>query len=346
MAAASLLLGSASALVGAAPAGTPFDPQAAQASLERGDISQSERIALLRGLTDAALRRKDYANTVAWSQKYVAAGGAETDVRPQLIQAYYAKEDWANAARELQWAVQAPIRAGKAPSQELILMLKNCYTSMNDANAIVWSLEQLVTWYPKTEYWGELLDRLQNRSDFGLPLALDVNRLRLLTGTLGNAAAYLALAAETQKAGFPAEALHVLDLGLSAGKLGTGPDAARHLELRRQMAEQTSQQARLIASADSERAASAATDGDDLVRLGFAWVTQGNPQRGIPLMEAGERRRVYLQQAARLHLGIAYLKASRPDKAIEVFAQVGGRHGAVDLARLWTIYTRNTTAQR
>lgn len=336
----------AAALLGAAAAGNAapaFDAHAAEAALQRGDLPQGERLALLRGLADAALQRKDYADTIVWAQRYLAAGGTEVDVRPLLVPAYQARGDYANAARELQWEVQAAQRAGKAPGEDRLLLLKDCYAHLNDANALAWSLEQLVTWYPRKEYWGELLDRTQHRPDFGQPLALDVNRLRFLTGTLGGAAAHLNLAAQAQLAGFPAEALRVLDRGFGAGVLGSGADAPRQRELRRQLADQVAQQDRRLAQAGAERAAAASPDGNELVRLGFAYVTLGKPDRGLPLMEQGVRKPAADQkpQYARLHLGIAYVLAGQRARAMQVFANVGGRHGAADLARLWSLYTRN-----
>jgi hypothetical protein len=39
---------------------------------------------------------------------------------------------------------------------------------------------------------------------------------------------------------------------------------------------------------------------------------------------------------ARLHLGIAYLRAANRAKAVETFRTVKGTDGAPDLARLWT----------
>ncbi|MFL6662151.1 MAG: hypothetical protein ACJ8G7_08215, partial [Rhizobacter sp.] len=133
-----------------------------------------EPLSALRAAATEQLERNDYAGAIVAAQRYVKAGGAEADVRPVLAQAYFRKGDYENAARELQWQVQAAERAGRAPGEDLLLLLQKCYLQLNDGNATAWVLEKLVTYYPTQTYWADLLDRSQKRPDFGAPLALDV----------------------------------------------------------------------------------------------------------------------------------------------------------------------------
>src|SRR4051812_34042931 len=92
-----------------------------------------------------------------------APADARSGDRTLIADTLYRKGDFTNAARELQWEVQGAERAGKAPGEGRLLLLKDCYAHLNDSNALAWSLEKLVTWYPKRAYWGELLDRTQDR---------------------------------------------------------------------------------------------------------------------------------------------------------------------------------------
>jgi tetratricopeptide (TPR) repeat protein len=303
--------------------------------------ASDEPLATLRATAAEQLQRKDYASAITAAQRYVRAGGAEADVRPVLAQAYFHKGDYENAAREFQWQVQAAERAGRAPGEDLLLMLQKCYAQLNDANATAWGLEKLVTYYPTPAYWADLLDRTQKRPDFGAPLALDVNRLRLLTGALPGAAGYLQLATQAADAGFPAEAARVMDRGFEKGVLGSGPDAARQRQWREQLRQQASAQRQRIVQPDVLAAAERASDGIELVNLGFANVTQGRHDVGLAQMEQGIRKGGGLAnrpQYARLHLAIAYLMAGQTTRAIEALKGVGGRHGAADLARIWGLY--------
>jgi len=320
-----------------APAPAPQDARAA--------LPSSGDLAALEAEANAHLLRKDYASAIVSAQRYVKAGGSEVAVRPLLVQAYYAIGDYANAARELQWELQAAERGGRVPGEDRLLLLKSCYVRLNDANATAWALEKLVTYYPKREYWADLLDRTERRPDFGERLALDVNRLRLLTGTLAGAQGYLTMAAQAQRAGFPAEGKRVIDQGFAKGVLGTGAEAARHRKLQLELEGEMQAQQRRIAQGEVELAATKAKDGIELVNLGYAQVTIGNYAKGLPLIEQGLRKGGLENrpQDAKLRLGQAYLLAGQKAKAIETFKTVGGSHGAADLARIWSLYARNAS---
>jgi hypothetical protein len=174
---------------------------------------------LIRSAAQAHLERKDYPNAIAWSQRYIKAGGSEADARPLLANAYYGLRYYANAARELQWEIQAGDRVGRPPPEHRLLMLQSCYVKLNDANAYAWALEKLVTYHPRRPYWADLLERTHSRPDFGDRLSRDVNRLRLLTGTLGGAAEFVNMAMQARLAGYPAEAKQVVDHGFATAVL-------------------------------------------------------------------------------------------------------------------------------
>lgn len=332
-----------SAKPAAAPQGAVHDAASPEAALARGGLTPTEQLTLMQSIAQSHLQRRDYANAIAWAQRYVKSGGGEADMRPLLAQSYYQLGDYVNAARELQWEVQAADRAGRPPGEDRLLLLQSCYARLNDANALAWGLERLVTYYPKKAYWSDLLARTQKRPDFGERLALDVNRLRLLTGTLADAAEYLAMAAQARQAGFPAEAKRVLDVGFASGVLGSDAEAERQRQLQRQLAEEALTQQRRINQREVEAAAEAAEDGIELFNLGYAHTTLGNTGKGLALMEQGLRkgRLAGRPQDAKLHLGIAYLAAGQKQKALEIFRSVGGRHGAADLGRIWSLYVRN-----
>jgi hypothetical protein len=274
------------------------------------------------------------------SVQATAARDEDLAAQQRTANSHFQAGDYANAARELQFEVLAAERAGRAPDEERLLLLERCYQQLNDQNAYAWGLEKLVAHYPKKEYWADLLTRTQKRPDFGERLALDVQRLRLLTGAMQDAAGYLTLANLAVQAGFANEAKHVLDKGFASGLLGTGPDAERHRKLRDTLARQASDEQQRLARLDAE---SSVPDGPALVDLGFAYVTIGETAKGLALMERtiakgklGDR-----PQYAKLHLGIAYLMAGRKARAIDAFKSVTGVHGAADLARLWGLYARN-----
>lgn len=310
-----------------------------EASADR-TLATAEQLSQLRAQAQVSLERRDWTGAIAAAQRFVKAGGAEADVRPLLVQAYLHIEDYANVARELQWDVKAAERAGHAPAEDRLLLLQSCYARLNDVNAYSWVLEKLVTWYPKKEYWSELLDRTEKRPDFGEPLALDVNRLRLAAGAMNGAQAWLDYAAQAEAAGYPAEAKAVIERGMARGALGVAADAQKHRLLLQQYTAAARAQQQRLSDPHVEAAADKAKDGVGLVDVGYAYVTLGNYERGIALMERGIRKDPWLAgkpQVARLHLGVAYYLAGDKARAAELFKRVGGKHGGADLGRMWAI---------
>lgn len=222
------------------------------------------------------------------------------------------------------------------------MLLHKSYTQLGDASAVSWVLEKLLIHHPRKRYWSELLDRLESRIDIGHRLGLDVLRLRWLTGTMRTPGDRVRMAMLALQAGFPAEALQVVESGFTSGALGKGPQAREHEALRAKTLRRLAESRQTLARPDAAAAATAARDGIWLHNLGFAYVTQGDHARGLSLMEQGMLKGGMSEkpQDAKLRLGIAYLLAGQKDKAVETLKNVGGRRGAADLGRIWSIYAR------
>src|SRR4029077_2986471 len=149
-----------------------------------------------------------------------------------LGQAYYLNRDYGQAARELSSEVQTDEKAGRTPPKDLLDLLASSYAKQNDTPGVVTTLAKLVTYYPKREYWIDLLRYTETRPGFAPRLTLDVYRLRFALGLLDTDTQYVEMAQLAVQAGFPDEAKRVLDKGFAGGALGTGAEAGRHQRLR------------------------------------------------------------------------------------------------------------------
>jgi tetratricopeptide (TPR) repeat protein len=135
----------------------------------------------------------------------------------------------------------------------------------------------------------------------------------------------------------------VIEQGYANGVLGKGALADRHTRMRDLAEKQAADDRKSLAKGDGDAAAAAEKDGISLVNLGFAYVTDGQFDKGLALMERGIAKGIAdpkRPQDAKLHLGVAYFMAGRKDKALEVFPTVTGIHGAADMGRLWTLRSR------
>ena len=139
------------------------------------------------------------------------------------------------------------------------------------------------------------------------------------------------------QAGYPAEAQkHRRAAALPAGALGTGAEAERHKRLRDLALEAGRRKQRRRSPARAAEAA-AAKDGNALVQAGYVYVTMGEADKGIALIEQGiAKGGLKRPEDAKLRLGMAQLQSAKAKaKAQQTLRSVQGSDGSADIARLW-----------
>jgi len=304
-----------------------------------GKVSSADRVKMIESLAGAYYRAGKYPQAMQWGQRYFKEGGTSAAIRTLLIQSQYLSGDFAGASRELRTEIEQAERGGSAPGEDRLKLLVNATLKMNDTNGYVWALERLVTYYPKKDYWVDLLSRLQRKPNFSDRLALDTYRLSLATDTLTKASDYMEMAQLAVQAGFPAEAKQVLDKGFETKVLGQGAEAERQKRLRdlvlKRIEEDKQGQAVNLAEAQQ------AKDGTALVNVGMNLVFNGEKQKGLQLMQQGiAKDNLKRENDAKLHYAIAQLMAGENGKAQATLKQVSGNDGTADLARLWALYAK------
>ena len=86
-------------------------------------------------------------------------------------------------------------------------------------------------------------------------------------------------------------------------------------------------------------------DGNDLVQIGYAFVTMGQADKGIALIEQGiAKGGLKRPEDAKLRLGVAMLKSGKGKaKAMQVLRSVQGADGAADLGRVWALVSNQAS---
>ena len=307
--------------------------KASQALIASGKLSEADRAKHAANLASLYYRNRDFANAAKWADQALKANPGDATMRSLMIQSYYQAGDLHAASREALEDVQAAEKAGRAPPEDRLQLLANVASKGGDRAAYVQALERLVAYYPKREYWADLLRRIESKPGFSNRLTLDVYRLRLATKTLDTANDYSEAAQLALQQGQAAEAKKILDEGFAAGILGKGAEADRQKRLLTLASQRAADAPKDLATAEAE----GAEDPNALVRVGMAYTGLGQYDKGIALMQKGlGKPGLKNPEDARLHLGIAYLRAGNRTKAVETLKAVKGTDGAADLARLWT----------
>ncbi len=320
------------------------DMETAAGSLEAigARMSGPDKLRMVESIAVGYYRAQLYAKSMQWSQRYLREGGTSPAIRTMLIQSQYLSGDFSGAAKELMNEIQAAERSGSPPAEERLKLLLNAATRQGDNNTVVYAIEKLVTYYPKKEYWVDLMSRMQRKSTFSDRLSLDAYRLSLATGSMTASADFMEMAQLALQADLPTESKQIVDKGFAAGVLGAGPEAERHKRLRdlvvKRLAEDTASRA-----ADETQALAAKT-GDALVAIGMNNVYNGQAAKGVDLIQQGiTKDSLKRPEDAKLHLGIAQLAAGDKAKALATFKTVQGTDGTADLARLWALYARRSS---
>jgi hypothetical protein len=309
--------------------------KAFEAVIGSGRASASEQLKMIQAVAGLYYRAKDYPKAASWAARYQKEGGSDPSMRTLLVQSYFLNNDCANVSRAVGESTGEE-KNGRRPSEEELQILANCYLKQKDNSGYVSAIERLVIFYPKKEYWTDLLNRVQKKNGFSDRLALDVYRLKLATGNISSANDYLEMTQLALQAGFPTEAKTIVEKGYSVGALGTGKDAERHKRLR-DLAAKTAEES-LKARAQAEKDALADKAGGALVSIGYNYVSEGAAEKGLGLMEQGVKKgSLKRPEDAKLLLGLAQVQGGQRTKGIQTLKSVHGADGTADLAKLWVL---------
>ena len=279
-----------------------------------GRVGGTEQGQIAEQLASAYAQQRNNGKANEWVAKAIAAGNNGGSVRQLQSYLQSASGDFGAIAREAGGAVNAAEQAGRRPDEGDLLRLADAQLRTGNNAGQVVTLEKLVLNYPKKDYWNAYLGRLPRKTGFADRFSLDVMRLRLATGTLTKPEDFMEMAQLSLQAGLPAEARRIADLGFKSGALGTGPQAARHQRLRDLAIKQETESKAALAAQATE--AEGFKEGDALIKLGNAYVSMGEVDKGIDLIQKGiAKGSLKHPEDGKLRLGMAQLQSPQTKSA-------------------------------
>ena len=305
-----------------------------------GKVSGAEQAQTAEQLAFAYSQLKDWAKSQQWATKAQQLGSNSAQLKQLTAYLQSQSGDYAAIARDAAAAIAAAEQAGRRPEEGDLLRLADAQQRTGATNAYIVTLEKLLANFPKKDYWSAYLGRLTRKSGFSQGLGLDVLRLRLASGTLDKTDDFMEMAQLALQAGFPAEGVDIVEKGFASKALGTGAEAERHQRLK-DLAVKRSAEKKASIAADATAAAAEKT-GDALVEVGYAYVTMGQVDQGIKLMEQGiTKGNLKRPEQARLHLGMAQIQSpALKAKGLQTLRSLKGTDGVAEVGRLWTVLAR------
>lgn len=303
-------------------------------------VSGAEKAQTAEALAFAYSQLKDLDKSGQWADKAQQLGRDTPQLR-QLQQYLLSQSgDYAAIARDASASVSAAEKAGRRPDEGDLLRLADAQQRQKNMSGYIGTLEKLLAYYPKKDYWSAYLGRLQRKSGFSARYGLDVMRLQLATDTLDGTDEYFEMAQLALQDGLPFEAMKVIQKGFASGALGQGPEASRHERLKA-LAQQRAAERK--ASLDRDTADAQASDnGNALVDIGYAHVTMGMADQGVKLIEQGiAKGGLKRPEEANLRLGMAQLQVpALKSAATKTLRGLKGTDGVAEIGRLWTVAGR------
>ena len=150
-----------------------------------GRISAAERLRMIESIAGSYYRARSTPRRCSGASATSSEGGTNGAIRTMLIQSQYLSGDFAGAragADGRDPGSRARRRAARRRPPEAAAQRRA--RSRTTTTRYVFAMEKLVTYYPKKEYWVDLLSRMQRKPNFSDRLALDAYRLSLATGSM------------------------------------------------------------------------------------------------------------------------------------------------------------------
>ncbi len=311
--------------------------QAFESAYASGKLSGAEQAQVAESLAFIYSQLRDNNKANLWLNRALQAGANSAQLKQ--LQSYLQAQsgDYSAIAKDAAAAVSAAEQAGRRPDEGDLLRLADAYQRTNAPAQQSATLEKLVAYYPKKEYWAALLGRLPRKPGFSDRFALDVLRLKLATGNLTKTEEFMEMAQLALQSGYPAEGKAIVDKGFASGALGTGPEAERHKRLKALADKQDAEVRAGIAKETAD--AQAQKDGNALVQVGTVLTSMGQAEQGAALIEQGiAKGGLKRPEDAKLRLGQAEAQTPKNRaKAQRTLRSVQGSDGAADVGRLFAI---------
>jgi tetratricopeptide (TPR) repeat protein len=310
-----------------------------EAELDDGFTPPADQNQRIRALAVLYYQLKNYDKAIDYGQRALKGGFGDAETSKLVGQAYYLKGDWKNTLKFEEGLVDAALKGGGNPTSESLQLVLSACVKLEDTACQTKALERLVTYYPKPEYWYNLLFSLMKETASSDTNTFETYRLMLEVDVLKSSDDYTEMAQLALQFGSPGEAQRVLQRGFDKNMFTdqrTKDKNQRLLEKAKQAAaiDQTT-----LAKTEKEADAAATglkNGGEGIAYFGYGQYDKAVDQLTKALTKGGLKNPTETQ----LLLGIAELKAGHKDDAVKAFKAVKGDAILERLAALWVLHAK------
>jgi len=310
-----------------------------EAGYKAGFLDPNDVANRVKALAQVNYQIKNYDKAIEFGNEVIKKGGADDEMYTLVAQAYYIKNDFKGTQKFVDDYVTEQEKTGKQPKEQTLQLLMSSCVKLDDQDCTTHALEELVSYYPKAEYWQNLLYSMFQQQGQTEKSLLHVYRLASEVDVLKRPDDYTEYAQLAIEAGSPGEAVNILQKGMQKNVFTD----ARSLDKNKRLLESAQKQAASDKAGLDKIASDAASakTGDKDVSVGLAYIGYKDFGKAVTALERGlAKPGVQNEAEARLLLGIAQLGAGKKDEAQKSFKAVKGDAKLEHLANLWSLHAR------
>jgi tetratricopeptide (TPR) repeat protein len=271
----------------------------------------------------------------------------DPEMQVAVAQAYYQTGNNKESVRMMNDLFARITARGQQPKEQHLLLIVSACDKAGDNACVSRAFEQLVNYYPKPEYWQQLIPALKKSATTDLQIH-NVMRLALHAKVLKKPDDYKEFAQLALEEKLAGEAQAVLQQGFATKIFVTERDISVNDRLLKAAQKEAAVDKSALAKHEAD--ARAAATGDALVKVGAQYLGFGDNAKAIDNLQKGiakgslskgadpavEAQRV---DEAALLLGIAYLRNNNKVEAAKAFRTVKRDPIMTRIAKLWLLNT-------
>ena len=307
-----------------------------EAGLNSPCMAENKKLDRLKNLANLNFQHRQYAKAIDYANR-----GLKLRKDPELMvtlgQSYYQSGNNREAQRVMSEVIGTVESQGGKPKEDTMLVVIDSCKKANDNNCVTRLFEKMVVYYPKPQYWENLLVAF-TQTELSDVQKINVMRLQQKVGVMKRPSEYTEMAQIALDEGLPGEAQAVLEDAFTK-KLFTDDRSVSLNNRLLSKAKDTAAKDKASLAA-KEAAAKAAATGDDLVRLGAGYLSYGENEKALEALKAGiAKGKLTNPDQAGILMGLAYLRINNKAEAAKAFRTVKADPTMARIAKLWLLNT-------
>jgi hypothetical protein len=239
-----------------------------EAQLGSSFASTAEKNTINKQLLGIYFNLKNYAKVIELGQALVTSGTADGSTYNVMAQAYDKLGKLGDAVKFIKARVDASTAKGAKPAENELLLLLDYQGRQKDSAGKADTFEKLVSFYPKPQYWANIMPSLISAPENTDAVTINIYRLMASNGTLKQHTDYSEFAKLAIVEGAAGEAVNLIQKGLATNVFPEDRKASANRLLEAGKKQLAADQAALP---KAEAEAKAATTGDADIRVGKSY---------------------------------------------------------------------------